>query len=113
MRIAQEEIFGPVASVIRFKDEEDALRKANDTIYGLAAGVWTNDIKRGHRMARGLKSGTVWLNTYSLLDSAAPFGGTKQSGFGRELGIQAMDMYTETKHVWVDLNPDAIDWYGA
>lgn len=113
MRIAQEEIFGPVASVIRFKDEEDALRKANDTIYGLAAGVWTNDIKRGHRMARGLKSGTVWINTYSLLDSAAPFGGTKQSGFGRELGVQAMDMYTETKHVWVDLNPDAIDWYGA
>lgn len=113
MRIAQEEIFGPVASVIRFKDEEDALRKANDTIYGLAAGVWTNDIKRGHRMARGLKSGTVWVNTYSLLDSAAPFGGTKQSGFGRELGAQALDMYTETKHVWVDLNPDAIDWYGA
>ncbi|GIN22066.1 aldehyde dehydrogenase family protein [Siminovitchia fordii] len=113
MRIAQEEIFGPVASVIRFKDEEDALRKANDTIYGLAAGVWTNNIKRGHRMARGLKSGTVWINTYSLLDSAAPFGGTKQSGFGRELGTQAMDMYTETKHVWVDLNPDAIDWYGA
>ncbi|VEF47316.1 aldehyde dehydrogenase [Bacillus freudenreichii] len=113
MRIAQEEIFGPVASVIRFKDEEDALRKANDTIYGLAAGVWTNDIKRGHRMARGLKSGTVWINTYSLLDSAAPFGGTKQSGFGRELGVQAMDMYTETKHVWVDLNHDAIDWYGG
>lgn len=113
MRIAQEEIFGPVASVIRFKDEEDALRKANDTIYGLAAGIWTNDIKRGHRIARGLKAGTVWINTYSLLDSAAPFGGTKQSGFGRELGVQAMDMYTETKHVWVDLNPGAIDWYGA
>ena len=113
MRIAQEEIFGPVATVIRFKDEEDALRNANDTIYGLAAGIWTNDIKRGHRIARGLKAGTVWINTYSLLDSAAPFGGTKQSGFGRELGVQAMDMYTETKHVWVDLNPGAIDWYGA
>jgi acyl-CoA reductase-like NAD-dependent aldehyde dehydrogenase len=113
MKIAQEEIFGPVASVIRFKDEEDALQKANDTIYGLAAGVWTNDIKRGHRMARGLKSGTVWINTYSLLDSAAPFGGTKQSGFGRELGVQAMDMYTETKHVWVDLTPGALDWYGG
>lgn len=63
-------------------------------------------------MARGLKSGTVWLNTYSFLDSVAPFGGTKQSGFGRELGIQAMDMYTQTKHVWVDLNAESLDWYG-
>ncbi|WP_042349582.1 aldehyde dehydrogenase family protein [Bacillus massiliigorillae] len=113
MTIAREEIFGPVISVIRFKDEEDALRKANDTIYGLAAGVWTNDIKRGHRMARGLKTGTVWVNTYSLLDSAAPFGGKKQSGFGRELGLEAMDMYTSTKHVWVDLNEQGLNWYGV
>lgn len=112
MTIAQEEIFGPVVSVIRFKDENDALAKANDTIYGLAAGVWTNDIKRGHRMARGLKAGTVWVNAYSFLDSAAPFGGTKQSGFGRELGIQAMDLYTQTKHVWIDLSEKALNWYG-
>ena len=104
MTIAREEIFGPVVSVIKFKDEEDALIKANDTIYGLAAGIWTNNLKRAHRMARGLKAGTVWVNTYSLLDSAAPFGGTKQSGFGRELGVQAMEMYTQTKHVWIDLN---------
>lgn len=112
MTIAKEEIFGPVVSVIRFKDEQDALTKANDSIYGLAAGVWTNDIKRGLRMARNLEAGTVWVNTYNLLDSAAPFGGTKQSGFGRELGIQAMDMYTQTKSVWVDLAPDSLDWFG-
>ncbi|GIM45088.1 aldehyde dehydrogenase [Collibacillus ludicampi] len=112
MTIAREEIFGPVVSVIRFKDEEDALAKANDSIYGLAAGVWTNDLKRAHRMVRQLKAGTVYVNTYSMLDSACPFGGTKQSGFGRELGIQAMDMYTQIKHVWLDLNKEGFNWYG-
>ncbi|MFZ4452711.1 aldehyde dehydrogenase family protein [Salibacterium aidingense] len=112
MEIAQEEIFGPVVSVIRFTDEEDALKKANNTIYGLASGMWTNDVKRAHRMAKKLQAGTVYVNTFSMLDSAAPFGGTKQSGFGRELGTEALDMYTETKHVWVDLSEDGLNWYG-
>lgn len=112
MTIAQEEIFGPVASVIRFKDEEEALKIANDTMYGLCAGIWTNDIKRAHRMAKNIKSGTVFINTYGVLDSNGPFGGMKQSGFGRELGVQAMDMYTQIKHVWVDLSPQALNWYG-
>lgn len=112
MTIAKEEIFGPVLSVIRFKDEQDVLEKANDTIYGLAAGVWTENVKRAHRMIKGLKAGTVYVNTFSMLDSVSPFGGTKQSGFGRELGIQAMDMYTETKSVWMDLSDDHLNWYG-
>ncbi len=111
MTIAREEIFGPVVSVIRFKDEEDALRKANDTIYGLASGVWTNNLKRAHRIARGIKAGTIYINTYSMLDSTTPFGGMKQSGFGRELGMQAMDMYTHTKSVWIDLNKEGSNWY--
>ncbi|MFE4705572.1 aldehyde dehydrogenase family protein [Peribacillus simplex] len=113
MTIAREEIFGPVVSVIRFKDEEDALRQANDTIYGLASGIWTNDLKRAHRMARGIQAGTVYVNTYSMLDSTTPFGGMKQSGFGRELGVQAMDMYTHSKSVWIDLGEKGINWYGG
>ncbi|EPR29165.1 Aldehyde dehydrogenase [Geobacillus sp. WSUCF1] len=104
MRIACEEIFGPVAAVIPFQDEEEAASIANDTIYGLAAAVWTNDIKRALRLARRVKSGTVWINTYQVLSPTAPFGGYKQSGLGRELGMQALDAYFETKTVICDLN---------
>jgi acyl-CoA reductase-like NAD-dependent aldehyde dehydrogenase len=104
MTIAREEIFGPVLSVIRFKDVDEVVRAANDTPYGLAAAVWTKDIKLAHRTARLLQAGTVWINTYGLYDNAMPFGGVKESGFGRELGRQGLLEYTRTKSVWVDLS---------
>ncbi|HYS79008.1 MAG TPA: aldehyde dehydrogenase family protein [Candidatus Dormibacteraeota bacterium] len=103
MTIAREEIFGPVLSVLRFSDLDEVVRAANDTPYGLAAAVWTKDIKKAHRAARLLKAGTVWINTYGLYDSAMPFGGYKMSGFGRELGRHGLQEYTQTKSVWVDL----------
>ena len=105
MRIAQEEIFGPVAAVIPFTDTADAVEKANQTIYGLAAGIWTRDVGRAHRIAREIRAGTVWINTYNQYDSGSPFGGYKQSGFGRDLGYQAaLDKYTQVKSVWVALD---------
>ncbi len=104
MTIAREEIFGPVLAVIEFADVDEAIAKANDCDYGLAAGVWTRDIKKAHRVARQLAAGTVWINTYNVYDTAAPFGGYKQSGFGREMGMHALTHYTQTKTVWVDLN---------
>ncbi len=104
MTIAREEIFGPVLSVLRFREIEEVVRAANDTPYGLAAAVWTKDIKKAHRLARLLKAGTVWINAYGLYDSAMPFGGYKMSGFGRELGHHGLIEYTQTKSVWVDLS---------
>jgi acyl-CoA reductase-like NAD-dependent aldehyde dehydrogenase len=104
MRIAREEIFGPVLSVIQFKDLDELIAQANDTIYGLASGVWTRDIKKAHYIAKRLKAGTVWINTYNIYDPASPFGGYKQSGFGRELGMHALSHYTQVKSVWVDMN---------
>ncbi|TVP53762.1 MAG: aldehyde dehydrogenase family protein [Gemmatimonadales bacterium] len=105
MTIAQEEIFGPVAAVIPFDDADHAIEIANDTIFGLAAGVWTRDIGKAHRVAGEIKAGTVWINTYNQYDAAAPFGGYKSSGFGRDLGLQsALDKYTQTKCVWVPLD---------
>jgi acyl-CoA reductase-like NAD-dependent aldehyde dehydrogenase len=103
MRIAQEEIFGPVAAVIEVSDVDEAIAVANDTIYGLAAAVWTNDVTKAHRVARGIKAGTVWVNTTGLFDPAVSFGGYKQSGFGRELGKHSLEAYTENKSVWVNL----------
>ncbi len=105
MKIAREEIFGPVAAVIPFEDFDDAVAKANRTIYGLASGVWTRDVGTAHRMARELKAGTVWVNTYNQYDSGSPFGGYKQSGFGRDLGYEsALEKYTQVKSVWVALD---------
>ena len=104
MKIAREEIFGPVLSVLTFKDADDVLKKANGLFYGLAAGVWSRDIGRCHRLARELEAGTVWINTYNVMDPASPFGGYKMSGFGRDLGEESLSQYTITKSVWVDLN---------
>lgn len=103
MEIAQEEVFGPVLSVLSFQDDEEAIAIANSTTYGLAAAVWTNDLRRAHRMAAALQAGVVWVNTYNGFDTATPFGGVKQSGFGRDLGAAALEQYTCVKSVWVTL----------
>ncbi|UDL89124.1 aldehyde dehydrogenase family protein [Mesorhizobium sp. PAMC28654] len=102
MRISQEEIFGPVATVIKFTDDADALRIANGTVYSLAAGVWSADIGRVHRFARKLKAGTVWINTYGPTDIRLPWGGTRDSGYGREHGDMAIENFTEPKVVWIN-----------
>jgi acyl-CoA reductase-like NAD-dependent aldehyde dehydrogenase len=104
MTISREEIFGPVLAAIDFADLDEAIATANDTPYGLAAGVWTRDIKKAHYVARQLQAGTVWVNTYNVYDTAAPFGGYKQSGFGREMSAHALEHYTQVKSVWVDLS---------
>jgi len=112
MRVAQEEIFGPVVSVITFKDENDLIQQANEIIYGLSAGIWTRDITRAHRFAREIKAGVVWINTFNMMNAASPFGGYKQSGYGREMGKHALEMYTQVKSVWVDLSGKPIGWFG-
>nr|MDQ3829075.1 aldehyde dehydrogenase [Candidatus Tectomicrobia bacterium] len=103
MYLAQEEVFGPVLGVLTFHEEEELIALANQTRYGLAAGIWTNDIRRAHRVARDLKAGTVWINTYRAISYASPFGGYKQSGYGREMGLEAIKEFTQVKSVWVDL----------
>ncbi|RDW19702.1 hypothetical protein CWR45_06395 [Oceanobacillus chungangensis] len=104
MRIAQEEIFGPVVSGIPFTDIDEVIKLANQTEYGLGGGVNTTDIRKVHLVAEGLRTGSVWVNTYNLIDPASPFGGYKQSGLGRENGAESIDLYTETKSVWINLD---------
>ena len=106
MRIAQEEVFGPVLSVIPFDDDDQAVEIANDTLFGLAAGVWTSSIKRALRMSERLEAGTVWVNTYRAVSYMSPFGGYKRSGLGRESGISAIRDYLQEKSVWIDTNDD-------
>jgi phenylacetaldehyde dehydrogenase len=103
MKVIREEIFGPVVCAIPFKDVEEVAAAGNDTTYGLAAAVWTHDISKAHRLAETLKAGTVWINCYNMFDAASPFGGYKQSGFGREMGKAALELYTQIKSVWVNL----------
>jgi len=103
MKIAQEEIFGPVLSVLAFDDVDEVIERANNNPYGLAAAVWTKDVKKAHTVSRRLKAGTVWINTYGLMDASLPFGGCKSSGFGRELGAHAIEHYTELKTVWLNI----------
>ncbi|MDP4553025.1 aldehyde dehydrogenase family protein [Alkalihalobacillus macyae] len=113
MTIAREEIFGPVLSVIRYSEVEDAIRMANDTIYGLAAGVWTADVNKAYKVVKKLRAGVVWINDWHMLRNDAPFGGYKQSGIGREMGRHSLDAYTQVKHVHTSMVPDAErrTWY--
>ena len=109
MRIAREEVFGPVLALIPFEHEEEAIAIANDTDFGLAAGVWTTNLSQAHRVARQLHAGTVWINTYRSLSPSMPFGGYKSSGIGRENGIEALKEFTQVKSVWIETEPTAGD----
>jgi aldehyde dehydrogenase (NAD+) len=103
MSIAREEIFGPVLAVQKFESFEELVAKANDSRYGLAAGVWTKDVSKAHKYAKAVKAGAIWVNCYNWYDSAVPYGGYKQSGYGREMGLQGLAAMTQSKSVWVQL----------
>jgi betaine-aldehyde dehydrogenase len=113
MRIATEEIFGPALTVERFATEEEAVRRANATPFGLAGAVWTRDLDRANRVSRALRFGTVWANDYHPYCPEAPWGGSKASGIGRELGRGGLDEYTELKHSYINLAPAAMGWFGT
>ena len=110
-RIAQEEVFGPFVTVLTFKDDDEALRIANGTDYGLGSGLWTRDLQRAHKMARDMHAGMVWINSYKRVNPGSPFGGVGQSGYGREMGFEAMREYTQVKSVWVNVDAQIPPWY--
>jgi aldehyde dehydrogenase (NAD+) len=113
MKIAREEIFGPVVSLIPFDSEEEAIRIANGTRYGLCAGLWTRDVSRAHRVAAQIQAGTVWVNTYRYIRWALPYGGVKASGWGRENGIEALDSYLETRTTVISTTGQFPDAYAS
>ena len=113
MRIAQEEIFGPVVVIVPFDGEDEAVRIANDVRYGLAAGIWTSDVGRAHRVAHRLEAGSIWVNQYGVYPSEAPFGGYKESGTGYDLGLESLSEYLETKNIHLNIGTDTLDWYGS
>src|SRR5690625_1594502 len=113
MDVVQDEGFGPVITVEKFADEEEAITLANDSIYGLAGGVWTIDLAKAERCVAKMRMGTVWINDFNIYFPHAPWGGYKQSGFGRELGKTGLEEYQEQKHVFVNLKPETINWFGT
>ena len=110
-RVAQEEVFGPFVTVLTFRTDEEALQIANGTDYGLGSGLWTRDLQRAHRVARDLHAGMVWINCYKRVNPGSPFGGVGQSGYGREMGFDAMREYTQVKSVWVNVDAQIPPYY--
>jgi acyl-CoA reductase-like NAD-dependent aldehyde dehydrogenase len=111
MRVAQEEIFGPVVCFIKFKDEAEVIRMANDSEYGLGGAVWTKDINRAFRVARAVETGRMWVNNYNTLPAHAPFGGYKKSGIGRETHKMMLEHYTQKKNIFISLSEDKVGFY--
>ncbi|MGB6453295.1 MAG: aldehyde dehydrogenase family protein [Streptosporangiaceae bacterium] len=112
-RVCQEEVFGPFVTVTTFSGEQEAVDIANGTSYGLGSGLWTSDLSRGHRVAAALKAGMVWVNSYKRVNPGSPFGGVGMSGYGREMGFEAMHEYTQAKSVWINVDGGVPDWYGT
>ncbi|HYT29629.1 MAG TPA: aldehyde dehydrogenase family protein, partial [Actinomycetota bacterium] len=110
-RVCHEEVFGPFVTVTTFRDEAEALAIANATDYGLGGGLWTRDLQRAHRVASAIESGMVWINSYKRVNPGSPFGGIRNSGYGREMGFEAMHEYTDAKSVWVNVDADLPPWY--
>ena len=110
-RVAQEEVFGPFVTVLTFKTDDEALAIANGTDYGLGSGLWTTNLQRAHRFARDLQAGMVWINCYKRVNPGSPFGGVGVSGYGREMGFDAMREYTQVKSVWVNVDAQIPPWY--